>query len=83
VPYCLHVPTDQVVAVLRPVYDRFLREALAEAQKFPEDWPELVAVVDAGCPPLGRTAGRAAGVPRHHPAGVVGHGPIGRRPADP
>src|SRR5690606_4822204 len=52
VPYRLHIPADHLVAALEPVYDQFLREARADARHFPEDWPELVAVTDAGFPPF-------------------------------
>lgn len=54
VPYSLQIGTVSLCQVIEPAYERFLRDALIDAQHFPDDWPELVAVIDAGCPPLAR-----------------------------
>ncbi|MDG4767937.1 hypothetical protein O7632_28155 [Solwaraspora sp. WMMD406] len=54
VPYALQIGTERLCDLIEPVYERFLRDALIDAQHFPHDWPELVAVIDAECPPLAR-----------------------------
>lgn len=51
-PYRVHAATDGFVALFRPVYEAFLREARADAERFPEDWPELSALAEAGFPPF-------------------------------
>lgn len=51
-PYCLHVPIEHLVAVFEPVYDTFLNDGLADARDCSDDWPEIEALVAAGCPPL-------------------------------
>lgn len=52
VPYRVRSATGGFVELFQPVYDAFLREARADAERFPEDWPELAALADAGFPPL-------------------------------
>lgn len=52
VPYRVHAATGGFVALFQPVYEAFLREARADAERFPEDWPELSALAEAGFPPL-------------------------------
>lgn len=54
VPYTLQIGTDPLCRLIEPAYKRFLPDALIDAQHFPNDWPELAAVIDAGCPPLAR-----------------------------
>ncbi|NCT92187.1 hypothetical protein GXB85_14680 [Cellulomonas sp. APG4] len=51
-PYRLHIPVDHLVAAFEPTYEQFAREALDDARRFPEDWPELAPAIAAGMPPL-------------------------------
>ncbi|MFY1634170.1 hypothetical protein ACN27F_12955 [Solwaraspora sp. WMMB335] len=54
VPYTLHIRTNLLCELVGPTYDRFLDDALVDVGQFPDDWPELVAVIAAGCPPIER-----------------------------
>ncbi|MFI7549523.1 hypothetical protein ACIBQ2_07215 [Micromonospora sediminimaris] len=61
-PYCLHVPIQHLVTVFQPVYDTFFNDGLADVRNGSDDWPEIEALVAAGCPPLSDIPTRLPGL---------------------